>query len=163
MIATNRKKNAQTTARRQPVPAPGPEANRPTGIPTPVGAGSSSTKHLHDLHEMCKTRSSILIILLLLLLLFQKIRSCKTNKVEVCTTSVAKSAGGEDFSNKQKGEFSMFSLHAPSIIANLVVLFVIIALIFIIHKLCCGNSIAKSLKRRAALETGERAAYVDKI
>ena len=113
---------------------------------------------------MCKTRSSILIILLLLLLLFQKIKSCKTNKVEVCTTSVAKSAGGEDFSNEQKGsEFSMFSLHAPSIIANLIVLFVIVALIFIIHKLCCGNSIAKSLKRRAALETGERAAYVDKI
>ena len=111
---------------------------------------------------MCKTRSSILIILLLLLLLFQKIKSCKTNKVEVCTNSV--SAGGEDFSNEQKGsEFSMFSLHAPSIIATLIVLFVSVALIFIVHKLCCGNSIAKSLKRRAALETGERAAYVDKI
>ena len=82
--------------------------------------------------------------------------------MEVCT--IAKSAGGEDFSNEQKGgEFSMFSLHAPSIIANLIVLFVKVALIFIIHKLCCGNSIAKSLKRRAALETGERAAYVDKI
>ena len=86
---------------------------------------------------------------------------CKTNKVEVCTTSVAKSGGEEDFSNEQKGEFSMFSLHAPSIIANLVIIFVIMSLIFIVYKLCCGSTLAKSFKRRASsLEMRERA-YVD--
>lgn len=90
---------------------------------------------------------------------------CKTNKVEMCTTSVAKSGGEEDFSSSSKGgEFSVFSLHAPSVIANVMIVFIIISLIFIIYKLCCGSKTAKSLRRvsKNAVEMTDRSAFVER-
>ena len=77
---------------------------------------------------------------------------CKKNVIEMRATSVSSGksrSGSGDDSSEDQGGFSVFQVHATSIVVNLIIGFVGLLCLGMLYKCCCGSRTAKSFRELA--------------